>query len=157
LSILNHKPGHSTDASISPSSSDLTRPTYSATTLQLAKEYLDNAVYRIETNAEGFLHRHQGSWLTIRSCTRSALALLGTKLYCQEDDERGLQARLTATFQTNNINTSHELRLADRILPARWRYAVLLVLDMLKAWEPESQDIGWLREVVEGLLGLCYD
>ncbi|RHZ70707.1 hypothetical protein CDV55_103909 [Aspergillus turcosus] len=153
LSILNHKPCHSTDGS----SFDYTRPTFSATTLQLAKEYLENAIYRIETNAEGFLHRHQGSWLTIRSCTRSALALLGTKLYCQEDDEGALQARLTATFQTNNINTSRDVRLADRILPARWRYAVLLVLDMLKAWEPESQDIGWLREVVEGLLGLCYD
>lgn len=157
LSILNYKPCHSTDAIVSPSSSDYTRPTYSAITLQLAKEYLENAIYRIETNAEGFLHRHQGSWLTIRSCTRSSLALLGTKLYCQEEDGGAFQARLTATFQTNNINTSRELRLADRILPARWRYAVLLVLDMLKAWEPESQDIGWLREVVEGLLGLCYD
>jgi hypothetical protein len=38
---------------------------------------LANCIYRIETNMEGFLHRHQGTWLTIRSCTRSALMLLG--------------------------------------------------------------------------------
>ena len=40
------------------------------TTLKLSREMLANCIYRIETNMEGFLHRHQGTWLTIRSCSR---------------------------------------------------------------------------------------
>ena len=111
---------------------------HSETTLRLAQEYLENAVQRIRTNAEGFLHRHQGSWLTIRSCTRSALALLGTKLKCQEEDSGG--------------------EMTSSILPPTWRSAVEQVVEMLRAWEPESVDVKRLREVVEGLLSLCsYD
>lgn len=108
---------------------------YSVTILRLAREYLDNAVYRIETNAEGLLHRHQGSWLTVRSCTRSALALLGAKLQSQEDHSGVISS----------------------ILPATWRDAVIQVLQMLTAWETESRDVLRLREIIEGLLSACYD
>jgi hypothetical protein len=122
---------------------------HSDITIQLAREYLENAVQRISTNVEGFLHRHQGSWLTIRSCTRSALALLGARLKCQEESK---DWAITGTSDrvVTNITSS--------ILPPRWRHAVIQVVDMLRAWEVESPDVRQLREVVEGLLGLCpYD
>jgi hypothetical protein len=120
---------------------------------QLSKEYLENAVRRIEANAEGLLHRHQGSWLTIRSCTRSALALLAMKLHHQSEIHHGNNIpEDTRAYQSTPSPVSLQ---ADYILPSRWKDAVILVVSMLRAWEPESPDIGQLRLVVEGLLGLC--
>jgi hypothetical protein len=110
-------------------------------TIRLAREYLENAVQRIGTNAEGFLHRHQGSWLTIRSCTRSALTLLGTRLKYEEES-----------------NDRESASIIGNILPPGWRVAVLQVLGMLRVWEAESPDVKRLREVLDGLLRLCpYD
>ena len=122
----------------SPDPSSMSGRQQSEITIRLAREYLENAVQRIRTNAEGFLHRHQGAWLTIRSCTRSALALLGIKLKCQEEGSDGESTSLTG-----------------HILPPTWRSAVEQVVEMLKAWEPESPDVKRLREIVEGLLSLC--
>lgn len=120
--------------------SNLSLP-HSEITIRLAREYLENAIQRIGTNAEGFLHRHQGSWLTIRSCTRSALALIGTRLKYEEDS-----------------NDRERASIIGNILPPGWRVAVLQVLGMLRAWEAESLDVRRLREVLDGLLGLCpYD
>lgn len=125
-------------------------------TSQLSKEYLENAVRRIEANAEGLLHRHQGSWLTIRSCTRSALGLLAMKLHHQSESQKFRYGNDvpedTGSFQSAPSPVSLK---ADSILPSRWRAAVILVISMLKAWEPESPDIGQSRLVVEGLLDLC--
>ena len=128
--------------------------THSTTTLRLAREYLENAVQRISTNAEGLLHRHQGSWLTIRSCTRSALALLGVKLKCQQ---RLLQEEEDASWDPMRRNESQEQPslASSSILPVRWRYAVVQVLEMLRVWEVESPDVGMLRQIVEVLLGQC--
>src|SRR5271163_5330090 len=36
-------------------------------------------VERIDKNESGFYHRHHGIWLTLRSCTRSALVLLAAR------------------------------------------------------------------------------
>lgn len=105
--------------------------------VKLTREYLLNATNRIDANADGVFHRHQGSWLTIRSCTRSALALLGTKLAMQEQG----QAR----------------RIPDGLLPPSWKQSVLFVKDMLRAWEPEGRDVVRLLKVVEGLLSLCNE
>jgi hypothetical protein len=122
---------------------------HSAVTIRLAREYLENAVQRISTNAEGFLHRHQGSWLTIRSCSRSALALLGARLKCQEERD---------DWAVPGASDREVASMTSDILPPRWRYAVLQVVQMLKAWEGESPDVRRLRTIVEGLLGLCpYD
>jgi hypothetical protein len=122
---------------------------HSEITIRIAREYLENAVQRISTNAEGFLHRHQGSWLTIRSCTRSALALLGARLKCQEESK---------DWAVPGASDREDTSMTSNILPPRWRYAVLQVVEMLRAWEVESPDVRRLKEVVEGLLGLCsYD
>lgn len=128
----------------------------SETTSQLAKEYLESAVRRIEANAEGLLHRHQGSWLTMRSCTRSALALLALKLHCQSESQSNCsEDQVPEDTRANNLTPSRVPLQADFILPSRWRHAVILVSSMLKAWESESPDVGRLRLVVEGLLSLC--
>lgn len=95
----------------------------------MTREYLSNALYRIEVHVEEFYHRHQGTWLTIRACTRSALALLGVHLACKQDD--GLRSAL---------------------LPDNWRPAVEEVIQMLNAWEHESPDILCLREIVQTLM-----
>jgi hypothetical protein len=122
---------------------------HSDTTIRLAREYLENAVQRISTNAEGFLLRHQGSWLTIRSCTRSALALLGARLKCLEESK---------DWVITGASDREVTKMTSNILPPRWRYAVIQVVDMLRVWEVESPDVRQLREIVEGLLGLCpYD
>lgn len=129
---------------------------FSEPTSQLAKEYLENAVRRIEANAEGLLHRHQGSWLTMRSCTRSALSLLAMKLYCQsESQSTGDENNVPGDSRAYHSSPSPVPLLAEFVLPPRWRDAVILVISMLKTWESESPDIGRLRLVVEGLLDLC--
>lgn len=126
-------------------------------TSQLSKEYLENAVRRIEANAEGLLHRHQGSWLTIRSCTRSALALLAMKLHHQSESQKASYGNNVPDDTRAYHSTPSPVALqADSILPSRWKDAVILVISMLKAWETESHDIGQLRLVIEGLLDLCH-
>lgn len=122
-----------------------------ADTLRLASEYLHNAVQRIEISAEGFLHRHQGSWLTIRGCTRSALTLLGAKLSCQDRGRDDWGTHWDMTSRTESLHAS----LPEDLLPPRWEDAVVRVLDMLRVWETESKDVGKLREIVETLLGFC--
>ncbi len=120
--------------------------------IRLAREYLDNAVLRIDIHVEEFLHRHQGTWLTIRACTRSILALIGMKLKCQQiaenvvglpDGQQGSKAR-NPSFQS-------------RLLPNNWRTAVVRVDDLLSAWETESTDLARLRLMVQTLWRLCYE
>lgn len=122
------------------------RRQHSEIVTRLAGEYLENAVQRISTNAEGFLHRHQGSWLTIRSCTRSALALLGAKLKSQEEMK---------DWAVDGLSDGESNNVIGAILPPRWKHAVLQVIEMLRAWEAESPDVRRLRVVLEGILGLC--
>lgn len=112
-----------------------------ATTLGHARECTENAVIRIEAHVEEFLHRHQGTWLTIRGCSRSALALLGLKLRCN-----ALSAGSTPRSSTG---------FAQALLPPRWREAVINVLEMLRAWSEERQDVKRLCQIVETLLQVC--
>ena len=72
------------------------------TTLKLSREMLANCVYRIETNMEGFLHRHQGTWLTIRSCSRSALMLLGVAAASSAANGRLVLGARTVTKASHN-------------------------------------------------------
>lgn len=118
---------------------------------RLASEFLYNAVQRIEISSEGFLHRHQGNWLTIRGCTRSALVLLGAKLRCQDQERQYWGNRWGVTDDPE----SPYLDAAGFALPPRWESAVFQVLHMLRIWEVESTDIRKLREIIETLLGFC--
>lgn len=122
---------------------------YPAGMLRLAQEDLDNAVQRIKANAEGFLHRHQGSWLMIRSCTRSALKLLGARLKIKEHEDAVVEG--WDVLDHSGVVTS----MVNFVLPVDWLDAVVQVLEMLKIWEKESKDVAQLREVVEVLLKDC--
>lgn len=119
---------------------------------RLAREYLDNAVLRIDIHVEEFLHRHQGTWLTIRGCTRSILALIGMKLKCQQVAEH-----VVGLPDGRQGSHTHDPSFQSRLLPKNWRTAVVRVDDMLFAWETESTDVARLRLIVQTLLGLCYE
>lgn len=77
-----------------------------------ARKGLLVCVQRIQINESGFYHRHHGTWLMLRSCTRSALVLLGAA-------------------RSPTLNP---------LLPAGWEGAVLKVMDMLRFWRDESWD-----------------
>jgi hypothetical protein len=81
-------------------------------------------VERVEKNEQGFYYRHHGTWLMLRSCTRSAFVLLAA-------------ARLE--------------KLAV-LMPERWRHAVEKVMDMLRFWRRESRDVEDRLRLVETLL-----
>lgn len=82
-------------------------------------------VERIEKNEQGFFYRHHGTWLMLRSCTRSAFVLLAA-------------ARL------------EKLAL---LMPDRWHEAVEKVTEMLRYWRRESRDVEDRLRLVETLLG----
>ncbi|CAK7213458.1 Zcf27p [Sporothrix bragantina] len=147
LSPLNTPASASLDAYTENMRQNLTR---------LVREYLQNAVNRIEANANGVFHRHQGTWLAIRSCTRSALALLGTRLAMQEQRDLAVLQGFAVGGRVPG-GSPVDTVLMDSLLPLRWKDAVQLVRDMLHAWEPEGRDVAHLATVLEGLLSLCDD
>ncbi|KAJ5747659.1 uncharacterized protein N7511_009355 [Penicillium nucicola] len=81
-------------------------------------------VDRIQQNRTGFYHRHHGTWLMLRSCTRSALVLLAAE------------------------------RSADlvHLLPLGWEEAILEVTRMLKFWKDESSDVLEMLDIVHILI-----
>ena len=89
-----------------------------------ARKALVICVERIEKNEPGFFYRHHGTWLMLRSCTRSAFVLLAA-------------ARL------------EKLTL---LMPDRWRQAVEKVMEMLRFWRRESRDVEDRLRLVETLL-----
>lgn len=109
----------------------------SSVSVRLTREFLQNAVYRIEANREGFYHRHQGTWLLLRSASRSALQLLGMAIKCQmESASRGLsRPELEACF-----------------LPERWWEAVQMVAEFLEYWSDEASDVERLSFVLKELI-----
>jgi hypothetical protein len=109
----------------------------SPVSVRLTREFLQNAVYRIEANCEGFYHRHQGTWLLLRSASRSALQLLGMAIRCQvEGGTRGLaRQELEAWF-----------------LPDRWWEAVQMVSKFLEYWSNEARDVERLSVVLKELI-----
>jgi hypothetical protein len=81
-------------------------------------------VDRIQQNQTGFYHRHHGTWLMLRSCTRSALVLLAAE------------------------------RSADlvHLLPPGWEENIFEVIKMLKFWKDESSDVLRMLEIVQVLI-----
>ncbi|KAJ6104334.1 hypothetical protein N7523_010654 [Penicillium sp. IBT 18751x] len=88
-----------------------------------ARKGFDICVRRIEKNESGFYYRHHGTWLMLRSCTRSALVLTGA-------------ARLGLTT----------------LLPIEWSAAVEKVMQVLQYWKDESKDVAVSLDVLEGLM-----
>ncbi|KAJ5889302.1 hypothetical protein N7504_010112 [Penicillium tannophilum] len=80
-------------------------------------------VDRIQQNHKGFYHRHHGTWLMLRSCTRSALVLLAAE---------------------RSVYLVH-------LLPLGWEEAVIGVTKMLKFWKDESRDVFEMLEILQAL------
>jgi hypothetical protein len=104
----------------------------SPTLLKIAREALQNALERIALSKYGFWHRHQGTWLMIRTCSRSALYLLGVALRAKYEREREPRGR------------DRETTMLAELLPdsEAWRTAVLSVIHLIEYWKEESIDMG---------------
>ncbi|KAH8694481.1 hypothetical protein BGZ61DRAFT_352352 [Ilyonectria robusta] len=98
--------------------------------LATTRAALLNAVYRITICEEGFWYRHQGTWLMIRTCSRSLLQLLAVALRAQT-----------------------EPTLAG-LLPEGWKYSVGRVFALIEYWEPESPDLGLLLARLKDLVSM---
>lgn len=109
----------------------------SLTCVRLARELLENAVERIKANREGWYHRHQGTWLMMRSCSRSALHLLGMALKYQ---------------QAAAIMKVSQKDLEIEVLPLDWKEAVEQVIDLLEYWADESSDMKRLSNILKELM-----
>jgi hypothetical protein len=87
------------------------------------RKALDYCVLRIKSNKRGFYHRHHGTWLMIRSCTRSALVLLAASRSA-----------------------------AKEMLDDGWQGSVQSVLELLRYWEDEAGDVKVWRNILDKLL-----
>ena len=88
---------------------------------QLAYKSLLICVQRIHKNEHGFFARHHGTWLMLRSCTRSAFVLIAAR----RDP------------------------ILVNIMPDGWHAAVLKVVGMLKFWKDESRDCEDRLRIIE--------
>ena len=96
----------------------------SATAEAFARKALQICVERIKKNESGFYHRHHGTWLMLRSCTRSALVLIAAT-----------RSPLLSSF-----------------LPTDWEPSVYKVMDMLKHWKDDSRDVLDRLQIIEKLM-----
>ncbi|KAL4882064.1 hypothetical protein BJY04DRAFT_217756 [Aspergillus karnatakaensis] len=104
--------------------------------LRIAREALRNAVDRITISRPGYWHRHQGTWLMLRTCSRSALCLLGVALRAKyEERSRGVFVELLPEEEV-------------------WRTAVVRVIGLIEYWVEESGDLGDLVVRLKGLYDL---
>ncbi|KAH7134562.1 c6 zinc finger domain-containing protein [Dactylonectria estremocensis] len=99
-------------------------------TLSAARSALLNAVYRLTLCEEGFWHRHQGTWLMLRTCSRSLLQLLAVALRAQTEPS-----------------------LAD-LLPEGWERCAGRMFTVIEYWEPESPDLGFLLARLKHLVSM---
>lgn len=83
-------------------------------------------VERIQINEKGFYHRHHGTWLMLRSCTRSALVLLAAAM-CPE---------------------------LEASMPMEWEEAIHKVMLMLNFWKDDSRDVLDRLDIVQKLAGI---
>lgn len=90
-------------------------------TRDFAQKALNVCVERIQKNEPGFFYRHHGTWLMLRSCTRSGLVLLAA-------------------------SRSEKVR---PLLPEGWKQAVGKILEMLRFWRRESRDVEDRFKLVE--------
>ncbi|KAJ9660078.1 Zcf27p [Neophaeococcomyces mojaviensis] len=100
---------------------------------RLAGTALRVHVERIEVNRPGFRHRHHGTWLMIRTCTRSALMLIKTALLLQQ----------TASFAHDSVS-----------MPAGWRQAVTDTIALNRHWTAEAVDCRKNLPILENLWAL---
>ncbi|ETN45393.1 uncharacterized protein HMPREF1541_09224 [Cyphellophora europaea CBS 101466] len=91
---------------------------------EFTRKALDVAVQRIEKNEPGFYYRHHGTWAMLRSCTRSGLVLL-------------------AASRSSTVR---------HLLPTSWRHAVSKIVDMLRFWRWESEDVADRLILIETML-----
>ena len=110
---------------------------FSPIQLLLTSECLEINVQIIEANRESFYHRHQGTWLMARTCTRSSLLLLAMAMRCQAE------ARSTGVSA---------MELEGMMLPSRWRKAVEQTIETLTYWSDESNDLSRLNDLLQNLL-----
>lgn len=89
-----------------------------------AKKGLEICARRIDKNESGFYHRHHGTWLMLRSCTRSALVLL-------------------AAVRCPSL---------AKLLPMNWERAIYKVKDMLSHWKDESRDASDRLYIIDKLM-----
>jgi hypothetical protein len=90
---------------------------------QFARKGFEICLRRITTNESGFYVRHHGTWLMLRSCTRSALVLIAAALGGLSD-----------------------------LLPGGWEGGVEKVMELLRYWTGEVGDVGARLEVLEKLM-----
>jgi hypothetical protein len=95
----------------------------------LVRKGLENHVARLRVNEPGYKHRHHGTLFLLHSCSRSALVLIAVAT--------SLKHRLDQGIQPNYI------------MPARWREAVRLAIEMNRYWEMESADSKYLLRILE--------
>jgi hypothetical protein len=81
------------------------------------------AVERIDKNEPGFHYRHHGTWMMLRSCSRSALLLIAA-------------------------GRSPYVRY---LLPETWQTAVGKVINMLRFWRHESEDVADRLNLIEAI------
>lgn len=95
-----------------------------ATSNFFLKKGLELCVRRIEENESGFKHRHHGTWLMLRSCTRSTLVLL-------------------SAARSKNLTS---------FLPRGWESEVRKVIEMLRHWKDEAMDAGDRLLILEEMM-----
>jgi hypothetical protein len=109
---------------------------FSSTQLEIARQYLAIAADHIEADQELHFHRHQGTWLMLRSSMRCSLVLLGMAMRCQAE------ARITG---------SNPKDLEEMMLPLRWKNVVDQTSQALEYWSDESNDPARLSDILKEL------
>ncbi|KAL4881052.1 hypothetical protein BJY04DRAFT_218569 [Aspergillus karnatakaensis] len=97
-----------------------TTPDFQAHHKNFARKGFDLCMLRILQNSPGFFDRHHGTWLMLRSCTRSALVLIAGVLMGLEE-----------------------------LLPPDWEGGVGKVLGLLRYWKDEAADVADKLEILE--------
>lgn len=116
-------------AAVNPDATERTSTLPAGTMDALVHKALAICVERIDKNEQGFFYRHHGTWLMLRSCTRSAFILLGAA-------------------RTEKLTL---------LMPEGWREAVGKVIEMLRFWRRESKDVEDRLQLIETLLdGLTF-
>lgn len=94
-----------------------------ADAMVFARKGFQTSVQRIDDNESGFRGRHHGTWLMLRTCTRSALVLIAA-------ERAGL----------------------GNMLPAQWRASVTKVQGLLHYWQDEAVDARFYSRLLADLM-----
>jgi hypothetical protein len=107
--------------------------------IRIVREALEAAADCINSNRESFFHRHQGTWLMLRSCARSGLHLLAMAMQCRWEADLG---------------KIHREDLERAVLPPTWRELIHELSSILEYWSDESNDLNSLNNIFRGLMGV---